>query len=78
MSKYIDLDNLILKAIGGGQRTFNRLLTPAIRQAAAAADSQAEDWRVVDLRLQALRKRGEIEYIRATGWSVSNPGGSQQ
>ncbi|MFA7557199.1 MAG: hypothetical protein WCZ20_05300 [Hydrogenophaga sp.] len=75
MSKYAEIDDLILKAIGAGRNTFCALLSgPAVRQAAAAADSQAEDWRVVDRRLQALRKKGAITYIRAAGWSLVKPG----
>jgi hypothetical protein len=76
VSKYEKLDALILNAIGGHPKPFSAIETGAVREESvrlAKEETSARTrgapvaWRIVDRRLQALRKAGKI---RATtkGW----------
>lgn len=65
---YETLDNAILGAIRNGRTTFSELLGLAEVQQAAFNSGRLKD-DVLNGRLQALRKRGEIEF--ASGhWHV--------
>jgi len=73
MSKYDELDRHIVKAIARGMDTF----TVISRSGAVVTESHrlgeltgAADWRIVDRRLQALRKAGRIAYAKRA-WSVT-------
>lgn len=71
---YTALDAAILAAIGERQPAlFSRLQTAEVRRRSVALEHTRHDgeaWRVVDRRLQALRKAGRIRYQRgkAEGW----------
>ena len=71
MSQYDKLDSLIVDAIKGGCHSFSSILSgrslfdEVLRLShAIGRDSQ----RIVDGRLQVLRKRGVIVYVTGWGW----------
>ncbi|WP_176016621.1 hypothetical protein [Burkholderia sp. BCC0398] len=74
MTKYEKLDSLILAQIGDAPVSFTQLrgcralMTECDRHAKEAGTKRSrygvDDWRVLDRRLQALRKAG---HIKATG-----------
>lgn len=72
---YAALDSAILDAICAGRREFSDIAyrgeVDARAKALASAES-APSWRIVDRRLQAMRKAGKLTYKRA---SKKNPGG---
>lgn len=53
MGMYDDLDKKLIKAIDDGYNTFGRF----------SGRMASTDWRLIDRRLQALRKAGAIEYV---------------
>lgn len=78
MSKYQQLDAAIVEAISRGARSFGqiyysrgisseceRIATMEVRPISRAADPE----RILDRRLQALRKAGEISFAKGA-WSV--------
>ena len=71
---YADLDALILDALNGRAITFSALsIIPRIEEEANRVAKPTRvgfqhGWRVVDRRLQALRKSGKIKVSRARGW----------
>lgn len=95
MSKYADLDEAIVRAVRAGHDEFYRLW-PAVadctRQVLArhGRTRWVEVDRVVDRRLQAIRKRGELRFengrwvvvtpaagTEAAGGDTSAPGGAK-
>ena len=73
MSQYDKIDSLIVDAIKGGCSSFasifsgRSLFDEAMRLShPIGRDAQ----RIVDGRLQALRKRGLIVYVTGWGWRV--------
>lgn len=74
MSKYDTLDKLIIEAITAGATAFGDIDTGAA--AAEAVRLQREEqptkpaFRHIDARLQALRKKGLIEFSRCGGWKL--------
>lgn len=83
MSKYADLDELILEKINsetptpfykihfyeGGRSTFDgRVFTLC----ESLATKTGEGFRVLDRRLQALRKAGKIKSVPGKGWIKLN------
>jgi len=62
MGKYDDLDAKIIKAIEDGYNKFFRLV----------ARNLTTNWRLLDRRLQALRKAGVVEYVDRR-WAVKKP-----
>ena len=73
MSQYDKLDSLIVDAIKGGCHSFSSIFSgrslfdEALRISIAV--KRVQD-RVVDSRLQALRRRGLIVYVNGWGWRV--------
>ncbi|SFY17153.1 hypothetical protein [Azotobacter vinelandii] len=61
MSKYEAADKVILGLIKEGVAQYNRLVA-----------STGLDDRLVDRRLQALRKRGLIKFSTKAGWSLAD------
>lgn len=59
--KYDDLDGAILAAIDSGKRKFY-IINAAVEKLSAPHAKDGEYFRVVDRRLQALRKSGLIRY----------------
>lgn len=76
MSQYAELDALILAAI---ESRRSPLYDHACQQEAGriAAETGREDFRVTDLRLQALRRAGKIVHLTkaqangAAGWHLA-------
>ena len=73
MSQYDKLDALIVDAIKGGCHRFSAIhnsrgvFDEALRISIAVKRDQD---RVVDSRLQALRRRGLIVYVNGCSWRV--------
>jgi hypothetical protein len=75
VGKYSELDIAILAAIGEGCTAFWHIqyrvrlkaekVTPKDR-----FTGEIRPWRIVDRRLQTLRKSGVITYLRGSGWSL--------
>lgn len=72
MSQYDKLDAEIIKAIRRGTNTFTCIsISGAVANEAHRLGelTGAAGWRIVDRRLQALRKAGRIAYSKRA-WSV--------
>lgn len=69
MSAYHDLDEAIVKTIAGGTKTFGPILV-RVSAIAHRLSPLGDSFRLVDRRLQALRKAGRIAFNRKTGWRV--------
>lgn len=73
--EYDTLDKLIMERINEGGRTFTFLFTGKVREEAyrlakAGKVRGGDSSRILDRRLQALRKAGKIAHYSATGWRV--------
>lgn len=71
---YTEFDKALLEAIRGGVCTFGGLSNRLRGLAAPFASAPDEGWRVVDRRLQALRKKGAVTVARRGRdhvWSVA-------
>lgn len=67
--KYQKLDKLILNKIGGHPTAFMNIFVRDVREECEKlATVKHEGFRVLDRRLQALKKRGLIRCIRGKGW----------
>ena len=74
---YTELDAAILACLAAGPKPF-MILAEKVRvesEAVAAPDrfGKVHGWRVVDRRLQALRKAGKIVPHRTQGWRLATP-----
>lgn len=73
MSKFKGLDELLLEQIGQGINTFARLQNRRVKELAlphARVSAHDVEWdRVIDRRLQALRKAGKITF--KNGWHLA-------
>lgn len=70
---YEALDQLVLTAIGGGANSFNSIYSGPIANEAkriSATRKNDDSSRVLDRRLQALRRSNKIEFTRAHGWRI--------
>ena len=67
---YTNLDNALLSAIGEKPSTFTGLqYRVEAHSEAISKNDPATPWRIVDRRLQVLRKSGKIRYQRKPeGW----------
>lgn len=75
MSKFAQIDGAILEAIAGGRDTFTALQTRALMDQAAQLSKpdrygDRPAWRVLDRRLQALRKAGRIQFVKGR-WALT-------
>lgn len=73
MSQYDKLDSLIVEAIKAGSDSFilifnRKRVIDEVKRISSATGRNTE--RIVDGRLQALRKRGVIVYFTGWGWRV--------
>lgn len=75
MSKYAKLDRAILNKIGGCPVAFSGLFHSDVEEECSriAMDehNKVEPFRILDRRLQALRKSGVIRYVTSKGWVKS-------
>jgi hypothetical protein len=71
MSKFNDIDSAILAAIINGNRTFSAIFHSSDLDIAGANSSFSVTQRLVDRRLQALRKKKKIRY-QAKQWLLES------
>jgi hypothetical protein len=71
MTKYEALDKAIMNKMGGHPQTFGAINVRDVREEceriAALEESKTEAFRILDRRLQALRKAGRIRFS-SKGW----------
>lgn len=74
-SKYEALDALILTRIEGGTEcTFFRILASVNVQCAPFVTPDSGSGKILDRRLQALRKAGKITFNRSVAsWEIAKP-----
>jgi hypothetical protein len=73
VSRFKEIDDAIVAKIGQGCTQFAQLSRNAELEELAKPLTDgmySYAWRVIDRRLQALRKAGRIAYDRKAGWSV--------
>jgi hypothetical protein len=70
MSQYAKLDEMIISSIDDGPKTFHSIWYGLRFEAEKFCKEGQEAWRVIDRRLQAMRKKGDIRYDKKTGWHV--------
>ena len=75
MSQYDRLDELIVERVKA--QGVVKLIPlsggdVATEATALAADTGREDFRIIDGRLQALRKRGVLQHDSKRGWMLTN------
>ena len=70
MSTYDKLDDLIVNAIKSGKSSFSDIMKTAVWDEALRISGflGRDTDRIVDGRLQALRKRGLIRHLSFSGW----------
>lgn len=68
---YSEFDAALLALIAGGCHIFSNLDVSLQSRARAFCTEQQQPFRVVDRRLQALRKKGLVNYKPKTGWRVT-------
>ena len=73
MSRFKELDEAIVAAVNEGAREFGRIVSRVHEQAEKLLPSKWHSVdRVVDRRLQALRKAGRLVFVRGgRGWSIT-------
>ncbi|EIB4109891.1 hypothetical protein K8Y36_001202 [Salmonella enterica] len=72
MTKYAKLDSAILSALGDQPIAFSELFAQTIKQeclviAEAEGKHPMDVFRILDRRLQAMRKIGAIQYVTGKG-----------
>ena len=72
MSIYKKLDAALIDSIKSGNNLLHIIQSRAVSEEArrVAFLQSAESWRIIDRRLQALRKANKIVYSSKTGWTV--------
>lgn len=71
---YKEFDKKMLALIGEGGQTASRLTIALDAEAKQLVSEPGDEFRVVDRRLQALRKKGVIEWMRngrEIVWSIA-------
>lgn len=73
MADYTKMDQLIIEKIKDGANTFSKIDGGSVYDEAKsiAMATGGDSFRVIDRRLQALRKRGVIEYTTKEKWRMS-------
>jgi len=74
-NKYADFDAKMLGVIKAKRSTYRSLCAQLESEAQALSSKPGESWRVIDRRLQALRKAGKIFFERhgnETIWFLEN------
>lgn len=71
MHDYTEFDAALLALLTGGIREYMRLAVRLGNQAMVFCTKPGQEpFRVVDRRLQALRKQGVIAFNTKTGWNL--------
>ncbi|WP_155704424.1 hypothetical protein [Burkholderia cepacia] len=78
MSKYEKLDALIISVLANGPWQFTELQSGALWAECRRLESvtSSDDFRILDRRLQALRRAGKIRFSgakRGRGWQLAAP-----
>jgi hypothetical protein len=73
---YTLFDNALLATIRAGKTQFSAIAsgrTAEFANTLAGKDRHGypQGWRLIDRRLQAMRKAGKLAYDRKTGWSAA-------
>lgn len=73
---YTKMDALIVAAVRGGADNFTRILqNRSVREESdRIAGLMRDPMRIVDGRLQALRRRGALTYTSKAGWRIAENG----
>lgn len=76
MTKYAKLDSRILSALGDKPIAFSELFSQSVEQeclviAEAEGKHPMNVFRILDRRLQALKKIGAIQHVTGKGWVQS-------
>lgn len=71
---YEHLDFLIQQRIRQGYQNFFNINAGEVAQEAKVLSGGYDSWRLIDRRLQAMRKKGVIRYTRANGWQIVGAG----
>lgn len=69
--KYAKLDSAILNKIGGNPSPFSQIFVRDVQSECiriAQEENKSEPYRILDRRLQTLRKRGVICNVTGKGW----------
>ncbi|MCB4361997.1 hypothetical protein [Quatrionicoccus australiensis] len=73
---YSSLDAEILTQIAQSNRTYTALVSRLENEAKVFCTTpKQEPWRVINRRLQALRKKGQIGFNTKLGWRRRNTAG---
>jgi len=72
MSQYATLDKLIVERLSEGPKFLHKVFTYDVKDECrrVAEATEREAFRVMDARLQALRKAGVIVFNSKTGWGL--------
>jgi len=70
---YTLFDNAIVSHVREGKNTFTQLSAGRLCEFADKLAGVSQGWRLIDRRLQALRKAGKLSYDRKAGWTVASP-----
>lgn len=74
MTDYTEFDAELLSLLAGGLCSFAALAERLSAKAAVfCTEPRQVPFRVVDRRLQALRKKGLVSHNTKTGWNVAKP-----
>jgi len=79
MSQYDKLDLMIFEAIKSGKRDFGGIFEVTIDECVKSQGRSSRDdhtFRVLDSRLQSLKRRQLIEFKRPIGWRVKDAAAS--
>ncbi|MDU2771968.1 MAG: hypothetical protein E7C23_04525 [Klebsiella grimontii] len=72
MTKYANLDNAIMSKLSETPSPFNRLFVGDVGaeccEIVQEEGGKKEPFRILDRRLQTLRKLGVISYVTGKGW----------
>lgn len=71
---YSYLDMLIQQSIADGNNTFSKIDSGEVYKQAQFLEGQTKSsaFRIIDRRLQALRKKGLIKYTTKEKWTVNH------
>jgi hypothetical protein len=72
MTDYSKMDDLIIEKIKSGAKNFASIDGGKVydEAKAIAMENGGDSWRVIDRRLQALRKKGLIQYTTKEKWRL--------
>lgn len=70
---YTDLDDMIRSRIADGKNTFMQIDGGGVYEEAnrLAGLTGRKAFRIIDCRLQAMRKRGDIRYTTKSKWELA-------